>query len=169
MVSRDESLVGEATFKKWPLQASSNNVSDQLLEMLTTNHKSSLNLDCKGCQPDSQNCTCTLNSISFENKFAVFVLLEIGHLSMTKWCPLEEIESDFFFCDADRRHKISASYICDGLVHCPKTGADEAFSVCKSLDVGLIAVAVSGSILLLALLICLTLVCCRRWWPGLSN
>ena len=57
-----------------------------------------------------------MNWISFENKFAIFVLLEIGHLSMTKWCPLEEIETDLFFCDAERKHKISASYICDGLV-----------------------------------------------------
>ena len=65
----------------------------------------------------SQNCTCTLNSISFENKFVIFVLLEIGQLSTTKWFPLEEIETDLFFCDATQTHKISASYICDGLVH----------------------------------------------------
>ena len=132
MVSRDESLVGEASFKKWPLQVSSEivSVSDRLLQMLTKDHKLSLNLDCKGCEPDSKNCTCTLNSISFENKFAVFVLLEIDHLSMTKWCPLEEIETDFYYCDAKRTHKISASYICDGQVNCPKTGADESFSLC---------------------------------------
>ena len=116
MVSRDESLAGEATFKKWPLQTSSDNssVSDQLLQMLTKDHKPSLNLDCKGCEPDSMSCTCSLTSISFENKFAIFVLLQIDHLSMTKWCPLEEIETDLFFCDAERKHKIS--YICDGLV-----------------------------------------------------
>merc|ERR1719430_1816640 len=59
---------------------------------------------------------------------------------MTKWCPLEHIETDFFFCDADRRHKISASYICDGLVHCPQNGADEAFSVCNPLEIRLVAV-----------------------------
>ena len=108
--------------------------------MLTKDHKLSLNLDCKGCEPDSKNCTCTLNSISFENKLAVFVLLEIGHLSMTKWCPLEDAETDFFFCDAERTHKISASYICDGQVDCKKTGADESFSICNPWDVRLIAV-----------------------------
>ena len=142
VVSRDESQVPQASFKKWPLQASSNNgsVSDRLLHMLTKDNKPSLNLDCEGCKPESQNCTCALKSISFENKFAVFVLLEIGHLSTTKWCPLTEIETDFFFCDADRKHNISASYICDGKVHCPKTEADEAFSVCNPLEIRLVAV-----------------------------
>ena len=128
VVSRVESLVGEASFKKWPLKTSSDNdsVSDRLLQMLTKDHKPSLNLDCKGCEPDSMSCTCSLTSISFENKFAIFVLMEIGHLSMTKWCPLEAIETNFFFCDATQTDKISAGEICDGLVDCPENGADKA-------------------------------------------
>ena len=45
VVSRDESQVGQASFKKWPLQASSGNVSDGLLYELTKDNKPSLNLD----------------------------------------------------------------------------------------------------------------------------
>ena len=30
---------------------------------------------CSGCQPDSLNCSCALEGISFENTFAVFLLL----------------------------------------------------------------------------------------------
>ena len=142
MVSRDESLVGQSTFKKWPLVEFSENpsISDQLLQMLTKDYESRLNLICEGCTPDSPNCNCSVNAVSFENKFAVFILLEIGHLSMTKWCPLAEVETDFFFCDAKQTHKISASYICDGTVHCPNTGADETFALCNPLDVRFIAV-----------------------------
>ena len=108
--------------------------------MLTKDYESRLNLICEGCTPDSPNCNCSVNAVSFENKFAVFILLEIDHLSMTKWCPLTEVETDFFFCDAKQTHKISASYICDGTVHCPNTGADETFALCNPLDVRFIAI-----------------------------
>ena len=53
VVSRDESLVGESTFQKWPLKDSSSHnasVSDQLLGMLTKNQRPTLDLDCSGCQ-----------------------------------------------------------------------------------------------------------------------
>ena len=111
-----------------------------------------MDLDCSGCQPDSSNCSCTLEGISFENKFAVFLLLEIGHLSTTKWCPLTEVETDFFFCDAKRTHNISAAYICDGKVHCPLTGADELQSLCNPWDIR--AVAVSPFLINILVAIC---------------
>ena len=82
-----------------------------------------------------------MNAISFENKFAVFLLLEIGHLSTTKWCPLTEVETDFFFCDAKRTHNISAAYICDGKVHCPRTKADELTSLCNPWEIRAVAVS----------------------------
>ena len=144
MLSRDESLLGEALVKKWPLKKTSSeetSVSDQLLKRLTTGKQSPLNLVCSGCEPESKNCTCTLSSVSFENKFAVFVLLEIAHLSLTKFCPLEYIETNFFFCDAEQTHKISAHLICDGVINCPKTGADESFSICNPWEIRSVAVS----------------------------
>ena len=82
-----------------------------------------------------------MNAVSFENKISIYVLLEIGHLSMTKWCPLTEIETDFFFCDANKTHKISAGYLCDGKVHCPLTKADESPSLCNPWKIRSIAVS----------------------------
>ena len=155
MISKDDSLVGESTFQKWPLKDSSlhdASVSDQLLGMLIKNQRPSLVLDCSGCQPDSTNCSCNLNAISFENTFAVFLLLEIGHLSTTKWCPLREVETDFFFCDAKRTHNISAAYICDGKVHCPLTEADELTSLCNPWEIR--AVAVSPFLINILVAIC---------------
>ena len=117
VVSREDNPIGQTAFTKWLLDESlpeAPSISDRLLKSLTKKQTSSLSLDCVGCELDSPNCSCILNTVSFENKFSIYVLLEISHLEMTKWCPITEIggkadpcqwtdwSSCDFFCNTTR-------------------------------------------------------------------
>ena len=108
-------------------------------------------LDCKGCLVESTFCNCTLEKITLENTFQVFVIMESKTNFGTQWCPQATLKSDFFNCDAKGEEKISAKLICDGGVDCPLTGADESHFVCSPQQIRLLVITINLTLYLVAL------------------
>ena len=76
VVANNNSVLSRANYQEWPLDESYNKTKEttNLLKTLTKDNE--LNLKCKGCTLSNNACSCSLDAISYENIFLIFVLLQ---------------------------------------------------------------------------------------------
>lgn len=76
VVANNNSVLSRANYQEWPLDESYNKTKEttNLLKTLTKDNE--LNLKCKGCTLSNDACSCSLDAISYENIFLIFVLLQ---------------------------------------------------------------------------------------------
>ena len=151
----------KATFKKWSFHETLNETSEasNLLKTVTRDQKKHIELNCDGCRINDTFCNCSLEEIAFENTFQVFVIMESKKTFDTQWCPQATLRSDFFTCDVGRVENISAKLICDGVINCPITGADESSFVCIPQQIRQLSVGVNVAVYLVAISAATFLIC----------
>ena len=152
VVANSDSVLSKASYQTWPFDAGEEESSElrKLLATLTRNEDGQINLKCQGCEPSDVFCSCSVNEITFENTYQVYVILESKKHFGTQWCPQSTVSSNFFYCDEEKTRKINADQTCDGLVHCPLSKADESHFVCSRGQLKLLAVGLNFFIYLVA-------------------
>ena len=160
VVAQNNSVLSEAAFQKWPLDDNSGKESalNALLETLTKNQHDQKHLNCEGCQQEDAFCNCSMNKITHENTFQVFMVVESKKNFGTHFCPQLSVKSDFLYCDAAKTKWIKTTWMCDGVVHCPFTKIDESDYVCSPWLLKLIAIGIVSSVYCVALGVAIFLV-----------
>ena len=171
MVAQNDSVLSEAVFQKWPLDANSGKESElnNLLGTLTKNQKNHRDLKCEGCRPKDSFCNCSLDEIRHENTFKIFMVVESKKNFGTHFCPQLSVSSDFLFCDKEKTKWIKTKWMCDGVVHCPFTKIDESDYVCSPWHLKLIAIGIVLCVYAFALGVAIYLVFSRSKTEGLTE
>ena len=126
---------------------------------MTRDQKKHIEINCDGCGNNNAFCNCSLEKIAFENTFQVFVIMESKKTFDTQWCPQATLRSDFFICEMGGSENISAKLICDGVVNCPKSGADESSFVCIPQQIRQLSIGVNLAVYLVAISAATFLLC----------
>ena len=154
--------MSKATNKKWSFHHDTLNETSEasnLLKTVTRDQKKHIDLNCDGCGINDTFCNCSLEKISFENTFQVYVIMESKKTFDTQWCPQATLRSDFFTCEMGGAENISAKLLCDGVVNCPKSGADESSFVCIPQQIRQLSIGVNLAVYLVAISAATFLIC----------
>ena len=154
--------LSKATYKQWSFHHDTLNETSEasnLLKTVTRDQKKHIDLNCAGCGINDTFCNCSLEKISFENTFQVYVIMESRKTFDTQWCPQATLRSDFFTCEMGGAENISAKLLCDGVVNCPKSGADESSFVCIPQQIRQLSIGVNLAVYLVAISAATFLLC----------
>ena len=155
-------LFSKATYKQWSFHHDTLNETSEasnLLKTVTRDQKKHIDLNCAGCGINDTFCNCSLEKISFENTFQVYVIMESKKTFDTQWCPQATLRSDFFTCEMGGAENISAKLLCDGVVNCPNSGADESSFVCIPQQIRQLSIGVNLAVYLVAISAATFLLC----------